>query len=79
MLERVRDQRIHVADPGERLGRIHDTAAQRQLLQTETLAVVEQKRRRSLVDVQHETRSRHQFSLGSKATLVVPSFPALNA
>ena len=79
VLERVRDERVHIADAGEWLGRVHDAAPERQLLQTEPFAVVEQQRRRPFVDLQHETRSRHQFSLGSNATLVVPSFPADNA
>ena len=79
MLERVRDKRVDVAHAGERLRRVYDAAAERQLLQTEPFAIVKQQRRRPLVDLQHETRSRHQFSLGSNATLVVPSFPADNA
>ncbi len=79
MQQRVLDGRVDVLDARQRVGRIHDAGAQRELLHAEALALVDEERWRPLVHLQHESWSWHEsvsYSWGAKATLNVPSEPA---
>ncbi len=84
VVERVADRLADALDPGQRVGRVDHPRPERELLQPEPLALVDEERRRPLVDVQHEPRSGHvalpvQSVLGSNATRRVPSRPAPSA
>src|SRR4051812_39437203 len=71
------DRLVDVRHTGQRLRWIDDTRAERELLQTERLAGVQQQRWRAFVHRQDETRPAHAATLlMSKATLTVPSRPA---
>ena len=73
-------------EPRQRVRRVDHPRAERELLEPEPLALVDEERRRALVDFENETRSCHvcvslfgQSSLGSNATFSVPSLPAPSA
>ena len=86
MVERVADVVPQAAQPRERVRRVDHPRAERELLEPEPLALVDEERRRAFVDFEDETRSCHvcvslfgQSSLGSNATFSVPSLPAPSA
>src|SRR5205823_10989539 len=61
------------SDPGERVRRVDHPRPEGELLHAEPLALVDEERRGPLVDLQHESGSRHRYpSLWSKATFLVP-------
>ena len=85
MLQGMVDGGIDVLDPRQGLRGVDDPAAEGQAFEAEPLAVMEQQRRRPLVDLQDKTRSCHKISFyesnyessrGSKTTLMLPRRPA---
>ena len=79
--ERVADGGVGVVDRVERLGRVDDPRADRQLLEAEALAVPEQGRRGRAVDLEDEPGPAHQRFLSrssrrSNATFTAPRRPA---
>src|SRR5581483_8719716 len=82
--DRVPDRPAHVPDPRQRVRWVDHPRAERELLQPEPLALVDQERRGPLVHLQHEPRPRHvrnplYSACGSNATFNVPSLPAASA
>ena len=59
MVERVPDVVPQAAQPRERVRRVDHPRAERELLEPEPLALVDQERRRAFVDFEDETRSCH--------------------
>jgi hypothetical protein len=59
VVERVPDVIAQPAEPGERVRRVDHPRAERELLEPEPLALVDQERRRAFVDLEDETRSCH--------------------
>ena len=57
--QRVLDGGVHVADPGQRVGRVDHLGAEREALDAEPLAGVHEERRGAFVDLQDEAGSAH--------------------
>ncbi len=86
--QRLLDGGGHVGQTRQRVRRVDDPGAERELLQVEALAGVDEQRRRALVHLQHEAgagaaRFGHAVcssqACGSKAILRVPRRPAAKA
>ena len=74
--QRVLDRLVDVRHGRQRLRRVDDAGAEREALQPEAEALVDDQRRGAVVHVEDETGATHRVLLGSKATLTVPRRPA---
>ena len=79
--QRALDGPLGVGDRIERIGRIDDAGAERELLQPHAFAEMKEHRRGVAIDLDYSTRTRH-YALNprrSNATFTAPSLPALIA